>query len=77
MLTRPHVLFSGTRATLWRAALWALAMLSAAFGQSTSADAWKPIEQAMGRAGTVQADGVLKLGLPRSDLRVSVGALEV
>ena len=77
MLTPLHARFSGSRNGVWLAALWALAMLSAAFGQSTSADAWKPIEQAMGRAGTVQADGVLKFGLPRSDLRVSVGALEV
>ena len=43
----------------------------------SDAGVWKPVEAAMERTGAVQADGVLKFGLPRSDLRVSVGAVEV
>ena len=38
---------------------------------------WKPIEQAIGEAGTVQPDGVYKIGLPRTDLHVKVGDIEI
>ena len=38
---------------------------------------WKPIEQAIGKAGTIQPDGVYKIGLPRTDLHVKVGDVEV
>src|SRR5437763_10033070 len=44
--------------------------------QGAPAD-WKPVEQAMGKAGTVQRDGVYKIGLPRTDLHVKVGDVEV
>jgi hypothetical protein len=33
---------------------------------------WKPVESAMGRSGTMQPDGGLKFGMPRSDLKVTV-----
>lgn len=32
---------------------------------------WKDVEQALGRAGTLQPDGVYKVGFPRSDLSVT------
>lgn len=38
---------------------------------------WKPVEQAIGKAGAVQPDGVYKIGLPRTDLHVKVGDVEV
>ena len=38
---------------------------------------WKPVEQAIGRAGSIQPDGVYKIGLPRTDLNVKVGDVEV
>lgn len=38
---------------------------------------WKQVEQAIGKAGSVQADGVYKIGLPRTDLHVKVGDLEL
>ncbi len=38
---------------------------------------WKQIEQAIGKAGAVQPDGVYKIGLPRTDLHVKVGDVEV
>src|SRR5436190_23927608 len=44
--------------------------------QSAPAD-WKPVEQAIGKAGSVQPDGVYKIGLPRTDLHVKVGDVEV
>jgi len=45
-------------------------------GQSPQFD-WKPVEQAIGKAGSVQPDGVYKIGLPRTDLHVKVGDIEV
>src|SRR6266542_2728702 len=38
---------------------------------------WKQVEQAMGKAGSVQPDGVYKIGMPRTDLHVKVGDVEV
>src|SRR5712691_6845388 len=45
-------------------------------GSSAAAD-WKPVEQAMGKAGSVLPDGVYKIGLPRTDLHVKVGDVEL
>jgi len=42
----------------------------------TSAD-WKPVEQALGKAGSVQPGDVYKVSLPRSDLKVTVGSVEL
>ena len=38
---------------------------------------WKPVEQALGKAGSVQPGDVYKVSLPRSDLRVAVGGVEL
>ena len=45
-------------------------------GQPAQFD-WKPVEQAIGKSGTIQPDGVCKIGLPRTDLHVKVGDVEV
>src|SRR5438270_5791364 len=45
--------------------------------QQPSATDWKPVEQAIGKAGSVQPDGVYKIALPRTDLHVKVGDVEV
>src|SRR5947208_4047539 len=45
--------------------------------QQPSATDWKPVEQALGKAGTIQPDGVYKIGLPRTDLHVKVADVEV
>jgi Domain of Unknown Function (DUF1259) len=45
--------------------------------QQAAATDWKPVEQAIGKAGSVQPDGVYKIGLPRTDLHVKVGAVDV
>ena len=45
-------------------------------GQPAQFD-WKPVEQAIGKAGNVQPDGVYKIGLPRTDLHVKVGDVEI
>jgi hypothetical protein len=38
---------------------------------------WQAVDQAMGRSGQVQADGAYKFGLPRGDMKVVVGGVEV
>ena len=45
-------------------------------GQPSQFD-WKPIADAIGKPGAVQPDGVYKIGLPRTDLHVKVGDLEI
>jgi hypothetical protein len=45
-------------------------------GQPAQFD-WKPVGDAIGKAGAVQPDGVYKIGLPRTDLHVKVGDVEV
>ena len=38
---------------------------------------WKPVEQALGKAGAIQPGDVYKVSLPRSDLRVTAGGVEL
>jgi hypothetical protein len=45
-------------------------------GQTDVTD-WKRIEQALGKAGLIQPGDVYKVSFPRSDLRVTVGGLEL
>src|SRR5689334_10835658 len=46
-------------------------------GQPQAAADWKPVEQALGKAGSVQPGDVYKVSLPRSDLKVAVGGVEL
>lgn len=45
--------------------------------QQPSATDWKPVEQALGKAGSVQPGDVYKVSLPRSDLQVTVDGVSV
>src|SRR5947207_147076 len=45
--------------------------------QQPAATDWKPVEQALGKAGPMQPGDVYKVSLPRSDLRVTVGRVEL
>src|SRR5437870_367358 len=38
---------------------------------------WKRVDQALGKAGSLQPDGVYEFGLPRGDLHVSVSGVAV
>lgn len=38
---------------------------------------WKAVEQALGKAGSLQAGDVYKVSLPRSDLKVTTGGVEL
>ena len=45
--------------------------------QQMAAVDWKPVEQALGKAGSLQPGDVYKVSLPRSDLKVTVGGIEL
>jgi hypothetical protein len=47
---------------------------SVAPGQQTE---WKSVEQALGKAGAMQPGDVYKVSLPRSDLKITVGGVEL
>ena len=67
------------------ATLFVLVACSAPQNQSTqsnnqpqaAATDWKPVEQALGKVGSVQPGDVYKVSLPRSDLKVTVGGVEL
>jgi hypothetical protein len=46
-------------------------------GQQQSEADWKPVEEALGKSGQVQAGGVLRVAMPRSDLNVKVQGVDV
>ena len=45
--------------------------------QQAGAADWKQVEQALGKAGSMQPGDVYKVSLPRSDLKVSVAGVEL
>src|SRR6266536_268813 len=45
--------------------------------QPAAATDWKPVEQALGKAGSMQPGDVYKVSLPRSDLKVTVEGVEL
>jgi hypothetical protein len=45
-------------------------------GQQAVSD-WKSVEQALGKAGSMQPGDVYKVSLPRSDLKVTAGGIEL
>jgi len=45
--------------------------------QTQSAPDWKPVGQALGKAGSMQPGDVYKVSLPRSDLKVTAGGIEL
>ena len=45
--------------------------------QQAAATDWKSVEQALGKAGSMQPGDVYKVSLPRSDLQVTVGGVQL
>src|SRR5216683_5397630 len=45
--------------------------------QQAAATDWKPVELALGKAGSMQPGDVYKVSLPRSDLKVTVSGVEL
>src|SRR5512146_1158892 len=52
-------------------------LLAAAQAPQATPPEWKPVQDAMGRAGSVQPGDVFKFGMPRQDLHVTVRGVEV
>jgi hypothetical protein len=64
-----------TRASL--VLLGALAVLGVAIAVPAAEPDWKAVEQALGRPGQIQANDVFRIGIPRSDLAVTVRGVAV
>jgi uncharacterized protein DUF1259 len=45
--------------------------------KSQNIDDWKAVEQALGKSGSIQPGEVYKVSLPRSDLKVTAGGVEL
>src|SRR5690348_17029707 len=79
---REAKLYQTPRRGLMKAALFLALMvalipsISAQQQQTTSAE-WKPVEDALGRKGSMQPGDVFKFAIPRSDLRVAVAGTPV
>ncbi len=57
------------------AATFPSAVLVAQAPASQPPDRWSAVEKELGRSGTVQPDGAIKFGFPRSDLTVKIGGI--
>jgi hypothetical protein len=53
-----------------------LATILATAQTPSSANDWKPVEEAMGRTGQVSGD-VIRFGMPRKDLHVTLDGVEI
>jgi Domain of Unknown Function (DUF1259) len=72
MLTRHTVVLKLTVAVF----ACVVSFAAAQSGSQTPAE-WKPVEAALGRSGKVQPDGTFKFGMPRKDLKVTVGDVQI
>jgi hypothetical protein len=52
-------------------------LVSTCFAQGSASGNWKAVDDQLGRSGSVQPGDVYKVGLPRTDLHVSVGRVEI
>ncbi|MBZ5705925.1 MAG: DUF1259 domain-containing protein [Acidobacteriia bacterium] len=53
----------------------ALAVSTLAMAQAPAASDWKAVENAMGRPGQMQPGDVIRFGMPRRDLHVTIGTV--
>ena len=54
-----------------------LATVMSAYAQQNAGSEWKPVEDALGRKGSVQPGGVYKFSMPRSDMKVTVAGTPI
>src|SRR5262247_1340689 len=57
--------------------LASLAVLGVAAAASAAQPDWKAVEQALGKSGQLQAGDVFRIGMPRTDLSVTVKGVPV
>jgi hypothetical protein len=58
-------------------AVLTLATALSAYAQQSSGSEWKPVEDALGRKGSIQPGDVYKFSMPRSDLKVTVAGTPI
>jgi Domain of Unknown Function (DUF1259) len=58
-------------------AILALATFITTNAQQTASNEWKPVEDALGRKGSIQPGDVCKFSMPRSDLKVTVAGTPI
>src|SRR5690242_2804614 len=58
---------------------WCMGIGLALLAHAASADEarWKPVAEALGKAGTETPDGVYRVGLPRTDLHVQLDGIAI
>src|SRR5690349_24180124 len=73
-----RVRIAGKGCVLIPAACALLLMISslASAQQQVSTTDWKPVEQALGKSGSMQPGDVYKVSFPRSDLKVTAAGVE-
>jgi hypothetical protein len=54
-----------------------LLLTASTFAQAPAPFDWTQVESALGRKGTLQPGDVYKFGLPRTDLKISVGGIQL
>jgi Domain of Unknown Function (DUF1259) len=58
-------------------AILTVATAMAVYAQQTASSEWKPLEDALGRKGSMQSGDVYKFSMPRSDLKVTVAGTPI
>src|ERR1700719_2039527 len=56
---------------------FAAAQTASSTSTSVPASNWKQVEEAMGRSGQMQPGDVIRFGMPRKDLRVTLDGVEM
>ncbi len=77
-LSLRHVVFAASITSIAAIDLAALAVLPHAVGAQQKSEAdWKPVEEALGKAGQLQPGDVFRVAMPRTDLKVQVQGVDV
>ena len=58
-------------------AILSLATFLSGYAQQSASNEWKPVEDALGRKGSLQPGDVYKFSMPRSDLKVTVAGTPI
>lgn len=57
--------------------LFCVALAESQTGASNTEAGWKSVEEAMGRPGQMQAEGIIKFAMPRKDLHVTLEGVDL
>jgi hypothetical protein len=68
---------ASTKSSMFAALFVLLAMCLWCGAQTSTDPVWKPVEDAMGRPGQPQSGDVMRFGMPRKDLHVTLGEVAI